>query len=54
MMPGKLIAIGMLLIVAMLLIWVLYGEVIVTRIAQARRRAPDNGGRGKDGPWPGR
>lgn len=53
-MPGKLIALAMLLIVAMLIIWVLYGELIAARIARARNRAPDNdGSRGGDR-WPGR
>jgi len=51
---GKLIAIGMLLIVLVLIIWVIYGEVIAARIARARERAPDNESRRGGGRWPGR
>ena len=40
--PAKLIALALLLIVVMLLIWVLYGELIAARIARARKSAPDN------------
>jgi hypothetical protein len=53
-MPVKLIAVGMLLIIVMLTIWVLYGEVIAARIARARKRAPDNDSRLWSGRWPGR
>lgn len=53
-MPGKLIALAMLLIVVMLVIWVLYGELIAARIARARNRAPDNDGPLGGDRWPGR
>jgi hypothetical protein len=53
-MPGRLIALALLLIVVMLVIWVLYGELIAARIARARNRAPDNDGRRGGDRWPGR
>jgi uncharacterized protein YneF (UPF0154 family) len=53
-MPGKLIALAMLLIVVMLLVWVLYGELIAARIARARKRAADNDGNLGSDRWPGR
>jgi hypothetical protein len=53
-MPAKLIVLALLLIVAMLLIWVLYGELIAARIARARSRAPDNDGRRESDRWLGR
>jgi hypothetical protein len=52
--PAKLILIGIVLIVAMLAIWVVYGEVIAARIARARNRAPDNDDRRGGSRWPGR
>ena len=53
-MPGKLIAVALLLIVVMLILWVMYGELIATRIARARNRAPDNEGQRGGDRWPGR
>jgi len=52
--PGKLIALALLLIVVMLLIWVLYGELIAARIARARKLAPDNDARREGDPRLGR
>lgn len=39
---AKLIIVGLILIMAMMLIWVIWGEAIVARVAR-QRRADDEG-----------